>query len=184
MPLTSSGSPTLSSRVMRGLSEPNGSWKIIWISARSGSSSACGRAREVDHLAGRACGRGSRRRSDRWRAGCSARRWSCRSRSRPPGPASRPRSTVKSTPSTARTWPTVRCRKPCVIGKNFCRPRTSRRRLAAARPASLTRRPRRGVEEAARELVGRSPAAGWARRSSSAASRRGSADGTGSRAAG
>ena len=40
MPLTSSGSPTLSSKVMRGLSEPNGSWKIIWISARSGSSSA------------------------------------------------------------------------------------------------------------------------------------------------
>ena len=40
MPLTSSGSPTLSNRVMRGLSEPNGSWKIIWISGRSGRSSA------------------------------------------------------------------------------------------------------------------------------------------------
>ena len=39
MPFTSSGSPTLSNSVMRGLSEPNGSWKIIWISLRNGPSS-------------------------------------------------------------------------------------------------------------------------------------------------
>ena len=40
MPWTSSGSPTRSSSVMRGLSEVNGSWKIICISRRSARSSA------------------------------------------------------------------------------------------------------------------------------------------------
>ena len=38
MPLTSSGSPMISAMVMRGLSEENGSWKIICICRRSGRS--------------------------------------------------------------------------------------------------------------------------------------------------
>jgi hypothetical protein len=41
---------------MRGLSEPNGSWKIIWISARSGCSSAAGRVAIEDLAAGRVDG--------------------------------------------------------------------------------------------------------------------------------
>ena len=50
-PLTSSGSPTMSSSVMRGLSEENGSWKIICIWRRSGRRFRCGSVRDVDHRA-------------------------------------------------------------------------------------------------------------------------------------
>ena len=43
MPFTSSGSPMISAIVMRGLSEENGSWKIICICRRSGRSALRGR---------------------------------------------------------------------------------------------------------------------------------------------
>src|SRR5476651_1935498 len=39
MPWTSSGSPTISPAVMRGLSEENGSWKMICACLRNGRSS-------------------------------------------------------------------------------------------------------------------------------------------------
>ena len=40
----------------------------------------------------------------------------------PTRPSVSPSSMWKSTPSTARTWPTVRFRKPFRIGKSFCSP--------------------------------------------------------------
>ena len=48
MPFTSSGSPMISAIVMRGLSEENGSWKIICICRRSGRSCLARQARHVD----------------------------------------------------------------------------------------------------------------------------------------
>ena len=48
MPFTSSGSPMMSMIVMRGLSEENGSWKIICIWRRSGRSSVFGHLGDVD----------------------------------------------------------------------------------------------------------------------------------------
>ena len=51
IPFTSSGSPTMSSSVMRGLSDENGSWKIICISRRSGCSLLLRQRRDVHHLA-------------------------------------------------------------------------------------------------------------------------------------
>ena len=52
MPFTSSGSAMISVIVMRGLSEENGSWKIICIWRRSGRSSVLGQGRDVDLAAG------------------------------------------------------------------------------------------------------------------------------------
>src|SRR5205807_2581216 len=45
----------------------------------------------------------------------------------PTSPSVLPLGMVKLTPSTARTWPTTRLKKPCVIGKSFFRSRTSSR---------------------------------------------------------
>ena len=56
MPLTSSGSPTLSNSVMRGLSEPNGSWKIIWISCAERRQFGARHRRQIDDLVPPRCG--------------------------------------------------------------------------------------------------------------------------------
>ena len=123
-PLTRSGSPTLSNSVMRGLSDPNGSWKIIWMSRRSGASSA----RDIGA------------RSTTWlprvryrtcpAVGSMARRMQREAvvlpqPLSPTRPSVSPSCTVKLTSSTARTFPTTRRNTPLAIGKNLRRPRTS-----------------------------------------------------------
>ena len=106
----------MSNRVMRGLSDEKGSWKIICISRRRGRSSDLRKRGHVQPTCLLACGTGSGRWSACRRAGCSATSSSCRSRFRPPGTVSR-RGMVKVTSSTARTWPTTRRKSPLRMGK-------------------------------------------------------------------
>src|SRR5262247_1206935 len=56
----------------------------------------------------------------------------------PTSPKVSPSCNVKLTPSTARTYPTVRRQKPLRIGKNFCSSLTSSNGRLLAVPASLT----------------------------------------------
>src|SRR5712691_611448 len=122
-PYTSSGSPTRSSRVMRGLREMNGSWKIICISRRRARSSE-GRSwpisitepsltrMKISPLVG-SIARSMQRAVVVFPQPLS-----------PTRPSVSPSSMWKSTPSTARTCPTVRFQKPLRMGKCFCSPAT------------------------------------------------------------
>ncbi len=124
MPFTSSGSPTLSNSVIRGLSEPNGSWKIIWISLRSGPSSAADIGARSTIVSSRV------RYSTCPSVGSIARRMQravvvLPQPLSPTRPSASPSCTVKLTSSTARTWPVTRRNMPLAIGKNLRSPRTS-----------------------------------------------------------
>ena len=137
---TSSGSPTMSSRVFRGFNEENGSWKIICICRRSG------RRRRLGRVATSTTSPPPPRKRISPEVGVIARRMQ-RAVVVLPQPLSPTRDSVspgrrsKLTSSTARTWPTSRRRSPRRIGKYFRRRRTSRRRPSAAVAASR-RRPR------------------------------------------
>src|ERR1041384_7867390 len=119
-PCTLRGSPTMSPARMRGLSEENGSWKMICISRRKGRSSA--RPSRVM----------SRPPSRIVPAVGSIRRSTVRPTVVLPQPLSPTRPSVspapmaKLTPSTAWTWPTVRRRSPFRTGKYVFRSSTSR----------------------------------------------------------
>src|SRR5215469_9298035 len=118
MPLTNSGSPTLSSNVMRGLSEPKGSWKIIWMSRRSSFSSAPDIGTRSTTLPSRV------RYSTCPAVGSCARRIERETvvlpqPDSPTSPSVSPSPTVKLTSSTARTCPTTRRKNPLEIGKYF-----------------------------------------------------------------
>src|SRR5262245_48206313 len=163
IPLTSSGSATLSKMVMRGFSELNGSWKIIWICGRSGRRSA----------------RGSGARSTTWPSaarkrispldGAIARRMQravvvLPQPDSPTRPSVSPCSTAKLTSSTARTVATTRRRKPRRTSKNFCRRRTSRTGAVTA----LTAQPAQSrlglvvmIEKARRRLRALDYPQGW-----------------------
>ena len=84
MPWTLSGSPTISPAVMRGLSEANGSWKMICIARRIRAQLGLAETGDV-----RAVRAGCCRWSARPGAGCCAPRLICRSRTRRQGPAFR-----------------------------------------------------------------------------------------------
>ena len=110
-PWTLSGSPTISPAVMRGLSEANGSWKMICIERRCGRSSALPRwvmswplSRMLPPV-----GSTSRRtlRADRRFAAAGF---------SPTSPSVSPTPSVKLTPSTACTVPTARRRMPLRTG--------------------------------------------------------------------
>ena len=116
---------------MRGLSELYGSWKITCMRRRSASSSLALELRDVDAVE-EDLARGRLARA----AGCSGRSWSCRSRSRRPGPASRRGAIVKSTPSTAFTSPTLR-RAHDALGDREVHARARAPRGAASRRAAL-----------------------------------------------
>ena len=115
MPFTSSGSPMISAMVMRGLSEENGSWKIICICRRSGRSALRGsRATSISAPF-------SARKRISPAVGAMARRMQREVvvLPQPDSPTSdsvSPRSMVKLTSSTARTWPTARPSRPRWIG--------------------------------------------------------------------
>src|SRR5512139_468797 len=146
-PCTSSGSPTMSCSVMRGLSDANGSWKIICICRRSDRSSRFGIVATSTTLlpsVSRICPA----------VGAIALRMQ-RDVVVLPQPLSPTSDSVspslrkKVTSSTALTWPTSFCSRPRRIGKYFFSPFTSRSTgLAAPVPAWVTRRPSL-VEEAA-----------------------------------
>ena len=185
-PWTSSGSPTMSSSVMRGLSDENGSWKIICICRRSGCS--------------RLLRQRSRRRSPPHRRvqAASARRSASIARRMQrdvvvlPQPLSPTSDSVSPwlrknvTSSTAFTWPTIFCSKPRRIGKYFFSPLTSRSTLAVrAVTFDAVTSAHVFVQEAAR--LWPSPTAARGRLGGVAAAgheRRRSADGTGSPSAG
>ena len=126
MPFTSSGSPMMSMIVMRGLSEENGSWKIICICRRSGRSSAFGTlATSTWRPSSRAEADGTAR------SACSARRMQREVvvLPQPDSPTSEsvsPWRMSKLTSSTARTLPTTRRSRPRRIGNHFCSCSTSR----------------------------------------------------------
>ena len=102
-----SASPMIAPTVMRGLSEANGSWKMICMSRQSARSAAASSAVDVAALEPDLA-----RRSARSAAGCSG-RWSiCRSRIRRPARASRPAPMSKLTPSTACTVSASRDEQP------------------------------------------------------------------------
>ena len=126
--------------------------------------------------------RGSRRRSAARAAGCSGRSWSCRSRSRRPGPASRRAAIVKSTPSTAFTSPILRVHHDALgdrevhvqaraprAAASAAASRSCRRRPASRAPSSRAaeaggemaraRRPARAAAAPAAQRVDREPAA-------------------------
>ena len=123
-PCSRYGAPTILPTVCRGFSEEYGSWKIIWMSRRSGrifASERCvmSRALEGDLAAGRL-----------EQPGDQARRWcSCRSRTRRRSRTSRRgvrRSRCRRRPARRRP---ARCRKPPRIGKCLTRPSTVSRWL-------------------------------------------------------
>ena len=123
----SSGSAMMSVIVMRGLSEENGSWKIICIWRRSGRSSGLRQARRRRPGGPPRCGSGSRPTVGVMRAQDAARgRGLAAAASRRPARAVSPRRIVKLTSSTARTWPTTRRSRPRRIGNHLRRLSTSR----------------------------------------------------------
>ena len=139
MPFTSSGSAMMSVIVMRGLSEENGSWKIICIWRRSGRSSGLGRRGDVDLPAGLGAEADRARRS-----ACSARRMQREVvvLPQPDSPTSErvsPRRMLKLTSSTARTWPTTRRSRPRRIGNHLRRLSTSRMVEPAGRARTALR---------------------------------------------
>ena len=119
-PCACSGSVSSDSTFCRGSRLPSGSWKTI-----------CMRRRMLpQRLAAPARRRRCRRRAPgpRWArpaAGWPGPASTCRSRTPPPARRCVPRAMARSTPSTARTWPTVWSKKmPRLIGKCTFRPST------------------------------------------------------------
>src|SRR6266849_5304556 len=163
MPLATSGSATMSSRVRRGFSEEYGSWKIICICRRRGRSSRRPRAATSSTWPPAA------RKRICPSVGARARRMQ-REVVVLPQPLSptrasvSPRSTWKETSSTARTCATTRRSRPRRMGKCLRRLLTSSRRSVIGyawcwrttgfdRASSRKRSSRRlGIEEAGRLL--------------------------------
>src|SRR3981081_2851720 len=126
MLFTSRGSPTTSSRVMRGFRDEYGSWKIICMLGRRLLSAlpfslVISTQPEVRSLNQTSPVVGSKARK------ISRLVVVLPQPDSPTNPSVLPLGMVKLTPSTARTWPTTRLKKPCVIGKSFFRSRTSSR---------------------------------------------------------
>src|SRR5690606_13690779 len=119
-PCTSSGSPMMSSRFLRGLSEPNGSWNTSCISLRSGLSSAS-RSLATSMTSPSAVRNktspdvGSIARSTHFAVVVLPQPLS------PPRLSISPSLTAKDTSSTALTLPTVRLSGPPLTGKYFLR---------------------------------------------------------------
>src|SRR5579859_345234 len=124
-PLTSSGSPTISSSVMRELSDENGSWKIICISRLKGR-------REARGAAAMSTTEPSPALKSTWPSVGSRARRTHRAVVVLPQPLSptsdnvSPGRTKKLTSSTARMLPTTLRSRPRWIGKYFLRRFTSR----------------------------------------------------------
>ena len=138
--------------VMRGLSERE---RVLedHLHPRPQRAAARGVQAERDRrLCRRASKQDLRRRSARSGAAGSGRRWSCRSRSRPPAPASRPRRRSKLTPSTACTCPTVASQQAPADRESTSagpRPRAARSRGCAS-PSAVSGRRRLRAESAGR----------------------------------
>ena len=130
-----SGSATISRTVIRGLSDAYGSWKTIWMSRRTGR--ICLRLNFVMSAPLKMI----------WPLVGSTSLMIVRPSvvfpqpDSPTTPSVSPRVTVRSTPSTARTWPTVCLRTPALIGKCLTRP--SIRRISFGSAAVGRRRRRR-----------------------------------------
>src|SRR5438309_1554256 len=117
----SRGSPTISPTVWRGSSEAKGSWKMIASSLRMRRSEGPDSRSRGSPLKTISPSLGSTsRRIERPRVDLPQ-------PDSPTSPSVSPCLIVRSMPSTARTWPTVRFQTPLWMGNQVLSPRTSRR---------------------------------------------------------
>ena len=120
--------------VIRGFSDAYGSWKTIWMSRRMRTHLPPLEVRDVlaveDDLP--AVG------SSSWMSGRPG--VDLPQPDSPTSPSVSPRTTVKSTPATACTWPTVRLNSPALIGKSLTRSSTRSSSSTVRRAHSRRRR--------------------------------------------